>query len=163
MFRLFVLTLLLAAPLVSTGRAEDDHAHEHHVFEAGGIEIIHPWARAAAQGGDSLVFFELHVEGAPDRLIGARADRASEAHIVGLTIGADGAAHQRVGAIDIPAGMFSFDPGGLALELHGLTRPLEKGEHFDLVLEFAAAGPIEIEVAVEAEGAVQHSHAGHTH
>lgn len=41
--------------------------------------------------------------------------------------------------------------------------PLEQGAHFDLVLEFAEAGSVEIEVAVEAAGATQHSHAGHSH
>lgn len=163
MSRALILTLLLSTLLVSAAQAEDHHDHERHVFEAGRIEVIHPWARAAAQGSESLVFFELHVEGEPDRLVGAWTEVAEEVHIVGLTVGAEGAGHQEVGEIDIPAGAFSFDPGGLALELHDLTVTLEQGSHFDLVLEFAETGPVEIEVAVEAAGATQHSHAGHNH
>ncbi|ODT75983.1 MAG: hypothetical protein ABS76_32635 [Pelagibacterium sp. SCN 64-44] len=149
--------------LACSAQAEDHHDHDAHVFSAGGIEVIHPWARAAARGADSLVFFELHVEGEADRLVSARTSVAGEVHIVGLTVGADGAGHREVGEIDIPIGAFSFDPGGLALELRNLAIPLEQGTHFDLVLEFAEAGSVEIEVAVEAAGATQHSHAGHSH
>lgn len=163
MFRALVLTLLLSTSLVSTARAEDHHGHERHVFQAGRIEVIHPWARAATQGSTSLVFFELHVEGEPDRLVGARTAVAREVHIVGLAVGAAGAGHREVGEIDIPAGVFGFDPGGLALELRDLAVALEQGGHFDLVLEFAGTGPVEIEVAVEAAGAARHSHAGHDH
>ena len=162
MFRALAL-LLLSASLVCSVQAEEDHDHDNHVFAAGGIEVVHPWARAAAQGDDSLVFFELHVEGTPDRLVGAHTAIAGDVHIVGLSVSADGTSHQEVGEIDVPVGVFSFDPGGLALELHDLTVALEQGSHFDLVLEFAATGALEIEVAVEAAGATQHSHAGHTH
>lgn len=148
---------LLSVSLICPVQAED------HVFAAGDIEVIHPWARAAARGGDSMVFLELRNRGKPDRLVGARTDSAGDVHIVGLTVGADGTSHQDVGQIDIPAGVFSFDPGGLALELHDLVVALEQGDHFDLVLELAEAGPVEIEVTVEAAGAARHSHAGHTH
>lgn len=124
---------------------------------------MHPWARAAAAGDGTFVFFELHNVGAADRLVGAGSEVAGDVHIVGLTISGDGTAVQEVGAIDVPQGAFAFDPGGLALELHALTRALEQGGHFDLVLTFANAGPVAIEVAVEAANASQHSHAGHSH
>jgi len=155
--------VLLSVVLVAAAQAAEEHDHETHVFAAGGIEIVHPWARAAAQSDDGLVFFELHVEGAPDRLVGAHTEIARNVQIVGLAVGPDGAGHREVGEIEIPAGVFSFDPGGLALELHDLDVSLEPGSHFDLVLDFARTGPIEIEVAVEAAGATQHSHAGYSH
>jgi len=167
MIRTVSAAILLACLAVPAGFAQDtdhDHGHEdQHVFEANGLEILHPWARAAGAGEETFVFFELHNEGEADRLIGARSAAAEAIHIVGLTIGADGAAVQEVGEIDIPQGEFAFDPGGLALELHGLTMAIEQGGHLDLVLEFANAGPVEIEVAVEAANANQHSHAGHSH
>ena len=161
MIRPLTLSVLLIA--IPAAIAQDDHGHGEHVFAANGIEIVHPWARAAGAGEETFVFFELHNDGAADRLVGASSAAAEDIHIVGLTMGADGTTVQDVGAIDIPAGEFAFDPGGLALELHGLTAALEQGGHLDLVLEFANAGPIEIEVSVEAADASQHSHAGHSH
>ena len=163
MIRPLTLAVLLATIAVPVAIAQDDHGHGEHVFAANGIEIVHPWARTAAAGDETFVFFDLHNDGAADRLVGASSTTAGDIHIVGLSIGADGATVQEVGAIDIPEGEFAFDPGGLALELHGLTAALEQGGHLDLVLEFANAGPIEIEVAVEAADAGQHSHAGHSH
>lgn len=163
MIRPLTLAVLLVPIALPVALAQDDHGHGEHVFAANDIEIVHPWARAAAAGEETFVFFDLHNDGAADRLVGASSTAAGDIHIVGLSIGADGATVQEVGAIDIPEGEFAFDPGGLALELHGLTMALEQGGHLDLVLEFANAGPIEIEVAVEAADAGQHSHAGHSH
>lgn len=161
---LAIAVLLSSAVIVGTAgqEAHDDH-DEHHVFEVNGIEVLHPWARAATAGEQTFVFFELHNETGADRLLGASTPVAAEIHIVGLTIGADGTAVQEVGAIDIPPGAFAFDPGGVALELHGLSMALEQGGHFDLTLEFEVAGRVDIEVAVEAADARQHSHAGHSH
>ncbi|WP_297111864.1 copper chaperone PCu(A)C [uncultured Devosia sp.] len=165
MIRAFSIALLVSGLAASSVFAQDaGHGdEEHHVFEANGIEIVHPWARAAATGEETFVFFELHNEGAADTLLGASSLAAQDVHIVGLTMSTDGTGVQEVGEIDIPEGEFAFDPGGLALELHGLTAALEQGGHFDLVLNFANAGPVDIEVAVEAANANQHSHAGHSH
>lgn len=163
MNRALSIALIMSVMAAPMGFAEDHDHGEHHVFQTDGIEIVHPWARAAAAGAEALVFFEVHNEGEADRLLGATTDIAGEVHIVGLTMNAEGASVQEVGAIDIGPGEFAFDPGGLALELHGLTGALEQGSHFDLMLEFANAGPVEIEVAVEAANANQHSHAGHSH
>eukprot|EP00918_Siedleckia_nematoides_P056486 GHVU01123213.1.p2 GENE.GHVU01123213.1~~GHVU01123213.1.p2 ORF type:complete len:164 (-),score=21.41 GHVU01123213.1:473-964(-) len=163
MIRAPSFALLLSCSVLSAAFAQDHGHQQHHVFEANGMEIIHPWARAASEGGDTLVFFEMHSEGQADRLLGAQTDAADHIHIVGLTMSAEGATVQDVGEIDIPAGEFAFDPGGLALELHELTMTLKHGDHFNLVLNFANAGPVAIEVAVEPADAGQHSHAGHSH
>jgi copper(I)-binding protein len=161
MNRTLSIALLLSLAAAPIGFAQDHD--ERHVFQANGIEIVHPWGRAAAAGDETFVFFELHNEGEADRLLGATTDAADDIHIVGLTMSADGIGVQEIGAIDIPEGVFAFDPGGLALELHGLSETLEQGGHLDLVLEFANAGPVEMEVAIEAANASQHSHAGHSH
>ncbi len=163
MLRTVSTALLLVCLAVPAGFAQDHDHEEEHVFEANGLEIVHPWARAAGAGEETFVFFELHNEGEMDRLVGARSEAAEDIHFVGLTISADGTAVQDVGEIDIPAGEFAFDPGGLALELHGLTMALNEGDHLDLTLEFANAGAIDIEVVVEPANATQHSHAGHSH
>lgn len=136
---------------------------QEHVFRANGISIEHPWARAAAAGGETLVFMDIDNEGAADTLTGGISDAAGDVHIVGITLSNGETGVQEVGAIAVPAGHFHLDPGGLALELHGLTRELKQGEHFDLTVTFANAGPIAIEVEVQAADAKQHSHAGHSH
>lgn len=154
---------LLASTLALPAGLAQDHQEGQHAFAAEGMEVVHPWSRAAAPGETAFVFFELHNQGEADRLLGATTDLAEAIHIVGLAIGADGTAVEEVGPIDIPTGKFAFDPGGLALELHGFAGPLEQGGQFELVLTFANAGAVEIEVAVEAADADQHSHAGHSH
>lgn len=140
--------------------AEDEG---HHVFSSKGIEIVHPWARAAAVGEDALVFFEVHNEGSADRLIGAQSTMAGGAHVVGLVLEGDGAGVQEIEAIDVPAGEFAFDPGGLAIALHDLNQGLAEGQVIPVTLIFEKAGTIHVEVAVEAANAAQHSHAGHAH
>lgn len=146
------------------------HAQEH-VFEANGVTIEHPWARATAAGGDALVFMEITQDGydeatdkgVDDTLMGGSSEIAAEVTIVGIVNMEGQIGTQSVGPVEIPVGYFDLDPGGLALELKGLTRELKQGDHFDMVVNFDKAGPIEIEVEVQAADAKQHAHAGHSH
>jgi copper(I)-binding protein len=153
---------LLALALIA-GFALPAQAEDEHVATAGDIRIVHPWARAAAAGGETLVFMEIENGGATDRLLGAETALAGDVHIVGLTLSGDTVSITEVGAVDVRPGDFHLDPGGLALELHGLTGDLVAGSHFDLVVTFETAGPIALEVEIEAADATQHSHAGHSH
>jgi copper(I)-binding protein len=153
---------LLALALIA-GFALPAQAEDEHVATAGDIRIVHPWARAAAAGGETLVFMEIENAGATDRLMGGETALAEDVHIVGLTLSGDSIEVSEVGAIEVRAGDFHLDPGGLALELHGLTADLVAGGHFDMTVIFEGVGPIELEVEVEAADATQHSHAGHSH
>lgn len=153
-----LLSLILIAGLAVPAQAE-----EEHVAAAGDIRIVHPWARAASAGGETLVFMEIENTGATDRLVGGETALAEDVHIVGLTLSGDSVSVAEVGAVEIKAGDFHLDPGGLALELHGLTGDLVAGTHFDLLVNFETAGPIALEVEVEPADATQHSHAGHAH
>jgi copper(I)-binding protein len=153
-----LLPLILIAGFALPAQAEDAH-----LAAAGDIRIVHPWARAASVGGETLVFMEIENLGATDRLLGAQTALAEDVHIVGLTLSGDTVSVTEIGAVDVRPGDFHLDPGGLALELHGLTADLVAGTHFDLVVTFETAGAIALEVEVEAADATQHSHAGHSH
>lgn len=157
--------LLIAAALMlfSPGAVFAHDDHDHHVAEAGSIRIVHPWARAAQSGKNTLVFMDIENSGADDVLVGAQTDAASEARIVGVTLKDGQAAVQEVGEIEIPAGSFALDPAGLAIEIVGLTKALQKGDEFELELVFKNAGEIHLHVEVEDANARQHGHAGHSH
>ena len=153
----------LLALILSIGLAVPAQAEEQHLAAAGDIRIVHPWARAASAGGKTLVFMEVENVGVTDRLVGGETPLAETVYIVGLTLAGDSISVTEVGAVEIKPGQFDLDPGGLALELHGLTGDLVAGEHFDLVVTFETAGSIALEVAIEAADAARHSHAGHNH
>ncbi len=151
-----VVGVLVAMP---AGVAQEEHdEHDEHVFVVGAITIDHPWARAAHAGEDTLVFFETHNEGEPDTLLSASVEIAGAVEIVGLTLTGDEIQMVPIGPIEIPAGEFELDPGGLALTLRGLTADLTEGTEFELTLMFEHAGETEIHVMVEAEGAMTHGH-----
>jgi periplasmic copper chaperone A len=158
----FLTTALLAGmalPVFAQGHAHDDE----HEASLGDVRIIHAWTRAAAEGQDAVVFFEVENGGEAVELTGAEAENAASVEIVGASMGSDGAvAYAPVGAFTLPAGDFAFDPDGLGLRLNGLTEALEQGDYFHMHL-LLGEGELEISVDVEAVDATAHSHAGHSH
>ena len=70
---------------------------------------------------------------------------------------------RQVQSIDVPAGgTAELKPGGLHVMLIGLSQPLTLGTKIPLTLTFERAGPVTVEVMVEAAGAPrpagQHGH-----
>jgi copper(I)-binding protein len=69
---------------------------------------------------------------------------------------------RQVEAIELPAGeTTALQPGGLHIMLFSLQGPLVEGETYPLTLTLEAAGPVELEVQVEAvtygvDGAMGH-------
>jgi copper(I)-binding protein len=158
--RLLVLPLML---LVPTPLLAQDHAHGDHEASLGTITVIHAWTRAAGQGEDALVFFEIENAGEPIVLIGGQAENAANVEVVGAAMGPDGAlTYQPIGPFKIPSGAFQFYPNGLGLRLNELTVGLTQGDHFPLHL-LIGDGELEVSVEVEASDASAHSHAGHSH
>jgi periplasmic copper chaperone A len=136
--RRICLTLPLLIAAASAGHA--------HSFKLGKISIGHAWALPSNQT-DGQVFFPLvNAEPEADALVAARSDRA-------------GVIELRTNARydDPPAASFSLDPGkplpmrpaARHLRLIGLRKPLVMGDRFAIILDFANAGEIEIEVIVE--------------
>lgn len=148
---------LAFAGLLSTAALAQEA--DEHVFVAGALTIEHPWVRAAQAGADTLAFAEFINTGPADTLLSVTTSVAASAEIVGLTLDGGVIGMVAIGAIEIPTGAFSFDPGGLAVALHGLTEALVEGAEIELTLTFAIAGEVTIHVLVEAADAVAHGHA----
>lgn len=162
---LFLSASLLLVPAAALAQDHDDHDHHDHSHEAavGDITVSHPWARAAAAGGDTLVFMEFINDGGADVLTAIESEVAAEAGIVGISFAGGDMATVAFDTFEIPAGDFDFDPAGVAIQLVGLTQALSEGDVFELELTFETAGTLHIDVEVEAANATQHSHAGHAH
>ena len=160
MLRPALVALLCLLPLQPV-LAEDEH---DHVASVGSLSVVHPWARAAAAGGDTLVFFEIDNGGAAVQLAGAATAVAAGVEIVGATLGNDGTlTYQSVGPVQIAPGHFALEPEGLGLRLSGLTQALVQGDDFALTVNFGTGAPLDLHVEVEAADAKAHSHAGHSH
>lgn len=151
--------LLLATALLTTPLA----AEENHLFEVGGLEVLHPWTNATTHD-HALLYMELHNEGdAPVEIISARTEDGVKGQLVGFRM-ADGAmVADPLPPIPVAPGTeLALEPDVIAISFDGLPAPLEEGDHLEIILE-TSAGELEVEVAVEAADARQHSHAGHSH
>ena len=150
---------LTAAFALTASAAVAQIVEDEHVFVFGALTIEHPWARAAVAGNDTLAFTEIINAGPPDRLLSAATPVAASVEIVGLAITGDRIETIPVGPIEIPAGEFELDPGGLGLALRDLVQPLVQGTEFEMTLTFEQAGEVTIHVLVEAANAMAHGHA----
>jgi copper(I)-binding protein len=135
----------LALPLARPAAAQD-HPEQFHVHDA--------YARSnGGAGGTGAVFFLLHNNGTEDDLlVGARTDLAEKAELHTHVMTADGVMQMReiAGGVPMPAGeMHEFVRGGDHVMLMGLTRALQDGEHFPLVLSFASGAQLTLDVVVD--------------
>jgi periplasmic copper chaperone A len=117
-----------------------------HSFKVGDIAIGHAWALPSQQN-DGQVFFPLANQGKEhDELVAARSDISSVIEL-----------RQNNRYDDPPLTSIALEPKmpvpmrptARHLRLMGLTRPLKKGDRFQMVLDFLNAGEVEIEVIVE--------------
>lgn len=130
-------------------------------FAADGPRVSDAWARATPPGvAMGAAYLTLHGGTQPDRLVGARTDRAETVEIHEV-VERDGVARMRpVAAVEIPArAVVSLAPNGTHLMLVGLDRPLAAGDSLQVELEFAAS-PKQT-VAVVVRPATTAPHAGH--
>lgn len=157
MKRFLFAVALCAGPLMA---AEEDAAH---VFEIGGLEILHPWTNATTRDHAAL-FMEVHNDGAEGvEILGARLPEGLEGQLIGYRMKAGEMGFDPLPAIPVePGSHLDFAPDGLAIRFDGLTAPLVEGGHWDVILR-TSAGDIALEVMIEAEDARTHSHAGHAH
>ena len=153
--------LFCLLPVVPAALAQDEYDHEARI---GNLTIVHPWARATAAGGDTLVFMEIDNDGEAVQLAGAATAIATSVEIVGAALGADGKmTYRTVGAVQIAPGHFALEPDGLGLRLSGLSQDLVAGDEFELEVMFGNGEHLDLHVEVEAADANAHSHAGHSH
>jgi periplasmic copper chaperone A len=113
------------------------------------------WARATAPGMTvGAAYLTLQGGTQDDQLVGARTERASMTQIHVVSEAAGMAQMRETEAVDVPAGRaVQLKPQGTHVMLMGLKQPLVAGERFRLTLQFAKAGPREVDVQVVAPGA----------
>jgi copper(I)-binding protein len=155
-------SLLLLATVVGGAMAAPAAAHE---FTTGALTIKHPWTRASV-GRTGAGFADMVNAGlSPDRLLSATSPAAATVEIHTMTM--DGGIMRMRPLPDglaIPArGSAALKPGGAHLMLIGLKAPLVKGTLVPVTLRFAKAGPVKVELKVEAAGAAAPAQANHAH
>lgn len=141
LFRLALLSALAMA--ASLSQANDT--------KVGGITIGHAFARSTVPGQKAGgAYLTLNNQGAADRLVGARTDRAASVELHTMGMDGDVMRMREIDAIDLPSGkVVELKSGGLHLMLMGLKEPLKVGERFPLTLKFEKAGEVKVDVSVE--------------
>jgi hypothetical protein len=124
---------------------------------AGSLKISAPWARAtpkgASVGGGYMTITNTGT--APDRLVGGSTDLAKSFEVHEMKM--DGGVMKMrpvAGGLEIKPGQtVTLEPSGYHVMFVGLKQQLKQGEHFKATLEFAKAGKVEVDFAVEGIGA----------
>lgn len=175
----FALALALAAAPAAAHEDHDhdedhaehaEHAHDEHgddddhVSELQGVRIVHAWTNAT-DGDSARVFMEIENGSGMDvTLTGGSAAIGEAVMLMGAPIRAGEDEPIAIDPFPIAAGSdMALEPATLFLMIDGLTDHLHEGESFEMSVTLDPIGEIEVDVAVEAEGAKEHSHAGHSH
>lgn len=144
-----IISAVLAAFATLPAQAED--------VTVGPLKISAPWARATPKGaGVGGAYFKITNAGtAPDRLIGGSTDVAAQFEIHEMKM--DGGVMKMRPVADgleiKPGQTVELAPGGYHVMLMGLKKQLVEGQHFKATLEFAKAGKIDADFAVQGVGA----------
>jgi copper(I)-binding protein len=150
MFRIIIVTAALLALVALPAQGAD--------VMAGTLKISAPWARAtpkgAAIGGGYLTI--TNTGDTPDRLVGGSAAFAKSVEVHEMKSDS-GVMKMRMvtGGLEIkPGETVTLQPGGYHLMFTGLKQPLKQGEHLKITLQFAKAGKVDVDFAVEGIGAM---------
>jgi copper(I)-binding protein len=142
LFLTLMLLLVLSRPL---------RAHE---FQAGDLDIDHPWSREVPQGARvaaGYVVIRNH-GAAADRLLSVSSAISGKSEIHEMAVNAEGVMTMRpvAGGVEIPAdGEFALKPGGFHIMFMELTERPKGGEKFTGTLIFEKAGKVDVEFEVE--------------
>jgi hypothetical protein len=130
------------------------HAQDAKV---GAITISHAYARATAPGQMAGgAFLSIANAGGDDRLISARAGVSKRVELHEMKMDGDVMRMHEIDAIAVPSGKtVALKPGSYHVMLMGLAAPLKAGERFPLTLKFEKAGEVQVNVAIEAQGAAK--------
>jgi len=148
-----LLPLLLASFVVNPSLATD--------YKLGALEIAQPWARARAQRAGRRRLPQDHNTGStPDRLVSAKSPAADLVQIHEMKMDGNVMRMREVEkGLEIPAGgSVTLAPGSLHLMMMGLKGPLKQDTRVPVTLVFEKAGPIDVELTVEAIGAQSPQH-----
>ena len=135
-----------------------------HDYSAGQLVIAHPWAPPTlGKQRIGVVYFTLRNQGPDmDRLLAIDLPDGGQAQMHDSQM-QDGVMRMRpADAVLIPAGgELVLQPGGMHVMLMDLPGPLIEGDGLKLILRFEAAGPVEMEAAVEPRPSAPSPHRGH--
>ena len=145
----FMLAAMLAALAMLPAQAAD--------VTVGALKISAPWARATPKGASvGGGYMKITNTGtAPDRLIGGSTDIAKSFEVHEMKM-EGGVMKMRpvAGGLEIkPGETVTLDPSGYHVMFVGLKEQLKQGDHFKATLEFAKAGKVDVDFAVEGIGA----------
>ncbi|MDQ0324680.1 copper(I)-binding protein [Rhodopseudomonas julia] len=146
-----------------SGHTESHDDHSHHEAELHGVRLVHAWTRATS-GTKALVFVDIQNKSEKNVVLeGGEADIAKTVELVGFQLKDSQPDYVALPKMPVTAGgEVKLSPNGLALRLDGLTQHLQQGDEFQMEFRFDT-GHVDMFVQVEAEGAMHHSHVGHTH
>jgi copper(I)-binding protein len=119
------------------------------------IAVTRAWARATAGKAENGAAYLTVQSATADRLTGLSTPAARKAELHSVTMEGDVMKMRPLAGVDLPAGQpVTLKPGAEHIMLFGLTEPLQAGKSFPLTLHFEKAGVREVNVAVEAAGAM---------
>lgn len=140
----------VTAPAASTPASSEETEIAEASEPTGSVTIDNAWARESTPQGVSAVYMVMIlVADDIDRFKRARSSAADAVEIHETRIEGGIASMHRIDSLDIePDTPVVFEPGGLHLMLIGLKHSLKTGDSVPLVLEFARAGTLTLEVPV---------------
>lgn len=150
----------MPAVFCSSRRSKPRHRPDLSLAADDGIVVHEAWARASAGAATTGAAYVTLMGGdQPDQLVGVSTTVAATAE-VHETTNDNGVMKMRpVAAVPIPPGqMVTFTPGSTHIMLTGLKQKLVAGQSFPLILMFAHAAPVTVEVKVRALGASMSVH-----
>mgnify|MGYP002784618650 CR=1 FL=1 len=127
-----------------------------HTYEAGGVTVAHPWARATPGGATvGVAYAEIKAkDGAADTLLSASSPAAGRIEIHTHTMDGGVMKMRKIEKLAIPAGGSAvMRPSGDHIMLFDLKAPLKEGDLVPMTLVFEKAGEVTIEATVEPVGA----------
>lgn len=121
---------------------------------ATGITVKDAWSRPAAQGANGAVYFLLQNHSASaDELIGVSSDVAEAVEMHETSMDGDVMQMQQVLSVPVKGKeSIEFAPGGLHVMLIGLKQDLKVGDQFQIILQFARADDVTLNVPVQESG-----------
>ncbi len=148
-----VTSAVISAAATTLGTMDVATAHE---YEAGGITVAHPWARATPGGTTTgAAYFEIKAaDGRADTLVSASSPLAGRVEVHTHTQEDGVMKMRRLDALPIAAGSsVVLGPAGHHLMLFDLKQPLKEGDLIPVTLVFEKSGTITLDVSVERAGA----------
>ena len=124
------------------------------------INVLQIWARASVPGvAVGAAYFVVHNKNPEaDVLLRIESPRSKIAEMHTSTMQGDLMKMEKLEALDVPGeSSVVFKPGGHHVMLMELDEPLVEGSTFPMTLIFENAGPVEVTVAVQGIGAMEHT------